>query len=62
MGNKRVDVPLILKEMAKNITPDGIKLAEGYTDEEFYNDFLKDYEDMSSEGTQTFIGEFTEWV
>lgn len=62
VGNKTVKVPMIVKAMAKNITPEGIKLAERYTDEEFYNDFLVDYKQMSKEGSLNFIGEFDEWV
>lgn len=62
VGDKTVEVPTILKAMSKNITNDGIKMAAGYTDDEFYEDFLQDYKDMSSEGSLTFIGEFSEWV
>jgi len=60
--DKTVEVPAILKAMAKNITNEGLKLAKGFTDDEFYEDFLQDYKNMSSEGLLTFIGEFSEWV
>ena len=62
LGKKSVKIPLIVKEMAKSITWDGLKLAEKYTDEEFYNDFLEDYKQMSEEGSKKLIGEFNEWV
>ncbi|GAF92386.1 unnamed protein product [marine sediment metagenome] len=62
IGDKKARVPLIIREMSKNITKQGLILAEKYTDEEFYQDFLKDYRDMSAEGSLSFIGEFNEWV
>ncbi len=62
VGDKTIKVPRIIKEMSKNITPAGIKMADNFSDEEFYNDFLEDYKQMSSEGTLIFIGEFKEWA
>ena len=62
IGDKKARVPLIIREMSKNITRQGSIMAERFTDEEFYNDFLKDYKEMSAEGSLKFIGEFNEWV
>lgn len=62
LGKQSVKIPLIVKEMIKSITWNGIKLAEKYTEEEFYNDFLEDYKQMSEEGSIKLIGEFNEWA
>lgn len=62
LGKKSVKVPLIVKEMSKNITWKGIDMAEKYTDEEFYNDFLEDHKQMSEEGSIKLVGEFDEWL
>jgi len=62
LNGKEVKVPFIIKQMAKSITPSGLILARNYTDQEFYEDFLKDYKEMDKEGQLKFVGEFTEWV
>lgn len=62
VGDKTVKIPTIVKAMAKNITNEGIKMANNFTDKEFYDDFVEDYKQMSLEGTLTFIGEFKEWA
>ncbi len=61
LGKESVNIPLIIKEMSKAITWKGIEDSERYTEEEFYNDFLKDYKEMSEEGLINFIGEFNKW-
>lgn len=60
-GDKKVKVPMILTQMAKGITDEGLKLADSYDDEQFYQDFLKDYKDMGSEGMLMFMGEAETW-
>ena len=62
IGDNKTRVPIILRAMSKNITAEGIIMAENFTDEEFYNDFLEDYKQMDSEGSLNFIGEFEEWA
>ena len=62
MQGKEVKTPIIIKKMAQGITFDGLTLADSYTEEEFYNDFLEDYKQMSKEGSIKFIGEFNEWA
>lgn len=61
VAGKSVKVPAILKNMAKGITSYGLMLADKYTDEEFYQDFLKDFKDQDKEGSLKFLGEANEW-
>ena len=56
-----IKTPSIIKQMGKSITSHGLKLAEKYNDDEFYNDFVKDFKEMDEEGTIKFVGEFNEW-
>lgn len=62
LGKNTQKVPLIIKQMANNITKEGLIYADSLTDKQFYEDFLKDYKEMSSEGQLNFIGEFNEWA
>lgn len=59
-GNK-TDVPEIIKKMSKGMSKEVIKISKEFTDKEFYNDFIEDFRQMSTEGSLILIGEFNEW-
>ena len=62
VNGKTVQMAQLTKALLGDITEEGLQLAESYTDEEFYNDFLQDFKQMSREpGEFIFIGEADEW-
>lgn len=61
LEGKTVKVPVIIKSMAKGITSYGLMLADKYNNDEFYNDFLKDFKDQDKEGSLRFLGESEQW-
>lgn len=62
LNGNEIKVPLILKKMGKSITPTGLILAKKYSNEEFFQDFVNDYKEMSNEGQLNFLGVFKKWV
>ena len=62
VAGKSVQMAEIAKKALGQITSDGLKLADSFTNEEFYKDFLQDFKQMSREPNQfMFIGEATKW-
>jgi len=50
-----------LRGMANGITLEGIRKIKTMTDEEFYNEILQDWKEVSDEGGFVFLGEAKEW-
>ena len=61
LNDKTQQIPEIVRQMTYGITDEGLELADSYTEEQFYKDFLQDYKAMSREGQLIFIGEQKEW-
>jgi len=61
LNGQKMKVPLILQQMSKSITSEGLKLADKMNDEEFYQDFVNDHKELANEGSLNWIGVFDKW-
>lgn len=61
VGGSAIPTPNIIKMMGGSITKDGLKLASAMSDEEFFNEFKKDYQEMDLEGLLKLVSITDKW-